>query len=95
MISGVWCQAAYLDARVSHEPRYADIGPSLTFAINAAPSKSTEKVNATRFRHMPVAFSSSFCLPVGVIFPRDCSRAKMIREHGRDDQMAWGQFSLR
>ena len=53
MISGVWCQAAYLDARVSHEPRYADIGPSLTFAINAAPSKSTE-VNATRFRHMPV-----------------------------------------
>jgi hypothetical protein len=79
----------YLDVRVSHEPRYWDIGPSPTFAINAAPSRKTEKVNATRFRHMPVAFPFFFfCLPVGVIFPRHRSRAKVIGEHGRDDQKA-------
>ena len=67
---------SYLDPRVSHEPRYSDIGPSPKFAINAAPSRSTEKVNAIRFRHMPAAYS--FLFAYTCISSHDRSRAKMI-----------------
>ena len=42
-----------VDARVTHDPRYSCIGPSLTFAIIAAPNRSTTNVNATKSRHMP------------------------------------------
>ena len=44
---------AYRDAWVTHEPRCSRIGPSLTFAIIAAQSRSTENANATKSRHMP------------------------------------------
>ena len=43
----------YLDAWVTHEPRCSRIGPSLTFAIIAAPNRSAANVNATQSRHMP------------------------------------------
>ena len=39
------------DARPTHDPRYSDIGPSLTFAIIAAPSRSTRNVKTTKSRH--------------------------------------------
>ena len=73
--------------RVSHEPRYSDIGPSLTFAINAAPSKSTEKSTqpgSATCLSFPFFF---FLFGCRLIFARDWSRAKMIRQHGRDDPM--------
>ena len=38
---------------MTHEPRWSFIGPSLKFAIIAAPSKSAANVNATKSRHMP------------------------------------------
>jgi hypothetical protein len=39
------------DARVTHDPRYSDIGPSLTFAIIAAPRSNIRIVNTTKSRH--------------------------------------------
>jgi len=42
----------YRDARVTHEPRYSCIGPSLTFAIIVAPNRSTKCVNATKSRQL-------------------------------------------
>jgi len=36
------------DARLTHDPRYSDIGPSLTFAIIAAPSRSTRNVKTIK-----------------------------------------------
>ena len=43
---------AYRDACVTHEPRCSRIGPSPTFAIIAAPSRSPKKINPTNSRHM-------------------------------------------
>jgi len=40
----------YRMAWVTHEPRCSRIGPSLTFAIIAAPSRSTKNVNTTKSR---------------------------------------------
>jgi hypothetical protein len=40
------------DARLTHDPRYSRIGPSLTFAIIAAPNRSTENVNTTKSRQL-------------------------------------------
>src|SRR6476619_7076063 len=46
-------QRLSFDAWVTQEPRCSRIGPSPTFAIIAAPSRSAANVNATRSRHMP------------------------------------------
>ena len=43
---------AYLDAWVTQEPRCSGNGPPDRFAMTAAPRSSTEKVNATRSRHI-------------------------------------------
>ena len=40
----------YRKAWVTHEPRCSRIGPSLTFAIIAAPNRGTRNVNTTRSR---------------------------------------------
>jgi hypothetical protein len=40
------------DARLTHDPRYSRIGPSLTFAIIAAPNRSTKNVNTTKSRQL-------------------------------------------
>lgn len=40
------------DARLTHAPRYSRIGPSLRFAIIAAPNRSTKNVNTTKSRHL-------------------------------------------
>ena len=40
----------YRKACLAHEPRYSCNGPSLTFAIIAAPNSTTRNVNTTRFR---------------------------------------------
>ena len=56
---------AYLDAWVTQEPRCSGIGPPDRFAMTAAPRSSTEKVNATRSRHIAASlfFASFNCLP--------------------------------
>jgi hypothetical protein len=52
--------SGYFDAWVTHEPRCSGIGPSVTFAINAAPNRSTRNANATNSRHMaPCPFPHS------------------------------------
>jgi hypothetical protein len=43
----------YCDEWVTHEPRWSRIGPSLTFATIAAPSRSAANVNVTKSRDMP------------------------------------------
>jgi len=40
------------DARLTHDPRYSCIGPSLMFAIIAVPNRSTKNVNATKSRQL-------------------------------------------
>src|SRR5438552_16054475 len=40
----------YRKACLAHEPRYSCNGPSLTFAIIAAPNRNTKNVNTTRSR---------------------------------------------
>jgi hypothetical protein len=51
---------AYRIAWVTHEPRCSCIGPSLTFAIIAAPNRSTKNVNTTKSRQFHDMLSSLF-----------------------------------
>ena len=43
---------------VTHEPRCSRIGPSLTFAIIAAPNRSTKNINTTKSRQFQAMLSS-------------------------------------
>ena len=43
----------YRDAWATQEPRWSRIGPSVTFAMIAAPSRSAANVNATKSSDMP------------------------------------------
>jgi hypothetical protein len=53
---------AYRDARATHAPRCSRIGPSVTFAMIAAPSRSTETVNATQSRRRMLSSLFRGCL---------------------------------
>jgi hypothetical protein len=65
----------YCDAWVTHEPRWSRIGPSLTFATIAAPSRSAANVNATKSRHMPPSLFRIQRLSIS--HPHDCPRLKV------------------
>jgi hypothetical protein len=51
----------YRNAWVTHEPRCSCNGPSLTFAIMAAPNRSTKSVNTTKSRQFHDMLPSLFC----------------------------------
>jgi hypothetical protein len=50
----------YRNAWVTHEPRCSRIGPSLKFAIIAAPNRSTKNVNSTKSRQFHDMLPSLF-----------------------------------
>jgi hypothetical protein len=54
------------DARVTHDPRYSGMGPSLTFAISAAPSRSTRNMKTTKSRNLGNMRPSRFPHSIGI-----------------------------
>jgi|GraSoiStandDraft_41_1057321.scaffolds.fasta_scaffold2630394_1 hypothetical protein len=57
---GIAPPLGYRNAWVTHEPRCSCIGPSLTFAIIAAPNTSAKNVSTTKSRQFHAMLPSLF-----------------------------------